>query len=71
MLLSHLQWAFWALLMMPYDKANTKEGVEECLSFYMEYAYARAKLYVEMRPIIMPREPSKVRSTNGDIQRAY
>jgi hypothetical protein len=34
-LMSHLQWAFWSLIMMPI------EDLEKCEAFYMEYAVAR------------------------------
>ena len=51
MLLGHLHWAFWSLIMMP--SCDTAEGVEKSLKFYLEYAYARTQLYYKLKPIMI------------------
>ena len=38
-LLSHFQWAYWSLIMMPLD------NIEACENFHLEYAKARMDLY--------------------------
>jgi len=52
--MSHIQWAFWTFLMMPYEKIDTDQGVEDCLAFYMEYGYARIQLYFKALPVLFP-----------------
>ena len=43
--MAHWQWSFWAFLIMPYKRFNTAEGIEECLNFYLEFAYSRMQLH--------------------------
>ena len=44
-LLQHIHWSFWGMIMIPYDKVETTDGVNACLKFYLEYAYARLHMY--------------------------
>lgn len=52
MLMAHMQWAFWSLLMMPI------ENIEKCMEFYFEYAKTRMELYFEHMKLLMNKESS-------------
>ena len=54
MLMSHLQWAFWSLIMMPVD------DLMKCQEFYMEYGLCRLELYVRQRPLFLGNETKLV-----------
>ena len=53
-LLTHIHWAFWAMIMIPYDHVDSAEGVDECLKFYLEYAHLRLYLYKEVHEVLFP-----------------
>jgi hypothetical protein len=42
------------MIMIPYDKVDSAEGVDECLKFYLEYAHLRLHLYKEVHEILFP-----------------
>lgn len=46
-LMSHLQWAFWTMIMMPVD------DLQKCQDFYLEYGLTRLQMYFKQRPIFL------------------
>jgi hypothetical protein len=40
--------------MIPYEKVDSAEGVEECLKFYLEYAHLRLNLYKQLHDVLFP-----------------
>lgn len=60
MMMSHFQWAFWCFIMMPHDKLDTEQGVQDCIKFYLKYARQRMEMYVMARNTIWKENPSKL-----------
>jgi hypothetical protein len=46
-MLASIQWAFWALLMMPLH------DMKKCYEFYLEYAKGRMDMYFKLRLILL------------------